>query len=49
MYFKDVNIKHVPLQQGTIINGCIAEHYKWFESRYEEISGNYFAKMIEKK
>ena len=27
MYCKDVNIKHVPLQQGTIINGCIAEHY----------------------
>ena len=26
-----------------------SEHYKWFGSRYEEISGNYFAKMIEKK
>lgn len=27
MYLKDIDIKHVPLQQGTIINGCIAEHY----------------------
>jgi hypothetical protein len=26
-----------------------SEHYKWFGSRYEEISGNYFAKMIEKE
>lgn len=26
-----------------------SEHYKWFGNRYEEISGNYFAKMIEKK
>ena len=29
--------------------GEISEQYGLFGSRYEEISGNYFAKMIEKK
>ena len=27
MYVNNKNSKHVPLQQGTIINGCITEYY----------------------